>query len=152
MLKNKNNVENTSTSRSLLDILVCPDTKSLLIYDKKAQELISVQGKKAYPIAQNVPLICENYSRQIICYGGRKIRITYANYGRKYSSKCGFSFNRNCISPTSLKKVSIFVELDKREKKIKLQDKRNCLESEQRVNPPVLKMNFFVCSVIEYLR
>ena len=63
MLKNKNNVENTSTSRSLLDILVCPDTKSLLIYDKKAQELISVQGKKAYPIAQNVPLICENYSR-----------------------------------------------------------------------------------------
>nr|XP_058963473.1 blastula protease 10-like [Pocillopora verrucosa] len=50
--------------------------------------------------------ICENYSRQIICYGGRKIRITYANYGRKYSSKCGFSFNRNCISPTSLKKVS----------------------------------------------
>mgnify|MGYP001390019369 CR=1 FL=1 len=63
MLKNKNNVENTSTSRSLLDILVCPDTKSLLIYDKKAQELISVQGKKAYPISQSVPLISENHSR-----------------------------------------------------------------------------------------
>ena len=63
MSKNQNNIENTSTSRSLLDILVCPDTKSLLIYDKKTQELISVQGKKAYPIAQSVPLISENHSR-----------------------------------------------------------------------------------------
>ena len=63
MSKNKNNLENTSTARCLLDILVCPDTKSLLIYDKKEQELISVQGKKAYPIEQSVPLISENHSR-----------------------------------------------------------------------------------------
>ena len=65
MSKNKKNTENTSTSRSLLDILVCPDTKSLLIYDKKAKELISVQGKKAYPIVQSVPLISENHSRPL---------------------------------------------------------------------------------------
>ena len=63
MSKNTNNIENKSTARSLLNILVCPDTKSLLIYDKKAQELISVQGKKAYPIEQSVPLISENHSR-----------------------------------------------------------------------------------------
>ena len=63
MSPNKNNKENYSTARCLLDILVCPDTKSLLIYDRKKQELISVQGKKAYPIEQSVPLISENHSR-----------------------------------------------------------------------------------------
>jgi hypothetical protein len=34
------------TAAMLINMLVCPDTKSLLIYDKKAQELISIQGKK----------------------------------------------------------------------------------------------------------
>ena len=53
------------TSAVLINILVCPDTKSLLIYDKKAQELISIQGKKAYPIEQHCPLLSEQYCRDL---------------------------------------------------------------------------------------
>lgn len=51
--------------------------------------------------------ICENQSRRITCYGGRKIKITYVNYGRRYSFKCGFGFNTNCVSSSSFEKVSI---------------------------------------------
>ncbi len=63
MPKNKNKVKNIDTARWLLNMLVCPDTKSLLIYDRKAQELISIQGKKAYPIEQSVPLLSNDHSR-----------------------------------------------------------------------------------------
>ena len=63
MPKNKNKVKNTETARCLLNMLVCPDTKSLLIYDHKAKELISIQGKKAYPIKQSVPLLSNDHSR-----------------------------------------------------------------------------------------
>ena len=53
------------TAAVLINMLVCPDTKSLLIYDEKAQELISIQGKKAYPIEQYCPLLRENQCREI---------------------------------------------------------------------------------------
>ena len=65
MKQNKKNKEKTRTASSLLNILVCPDTKSLLIYDKKAAELISIQAKKAYPIEQGVPLICNTHFREL---------------------------------------------------------------------------------------
>ena len=63
MTQSKNKTFNINTAQCLLNLLVCPDTKSLLIYDQKAQELISIQGKKAYPIVQNVPHVCKNHSR-----------------------------------------------------------------------------------------
>ena len=63
MTRKKNKSKNIKTARCMLNILVCPDTKSLLFYDEKAQELISIQGKKAYPIEQNVPLISNNHCR-----------------------------------------------------------------------------------------
>ena len=65
MKQNKKNKEKTRIASSLLNILVCPDTKSLLIYDKKIGELISIQGKKAYPIEQNVPLISKTHCREL---------------------------------------------------------------------------------------
>ena len=65
MKQNKKNKDKTRTARSLLNILVCPDTKSLLIYDKKAAELISIQAKKAYPIEQGVPLISNTHFREL---------------------------------------------------------------------------------------
>ncbi len=65
MKQNKKNKEKTRTASSLLNILVCPDTKSLLIYDKKAAELISIQAKKAYPIEQGVPLIGNTHFREL---------------------------------------------------------------------------------------
>ena len=65
MKQNKKNKEKTRIAGSLLYILVCPDTKSLLIYDKKAAEFISIQGKKAYPIEQSVPLISSTHCREL---------------------------------------------------------------------------------------
>ena len=65
MKENKKNKKKTKIASSLLNILVCPDTKSLLIYDKKAAEFISIQGKKAYPIEQSMPLISKTHCREL---------------------------------------------------------------------------------------
>lgn len=44
-------------SRALRQRLVCPITKGPLIYDGKANQLISVQIKKAFPIRSGVPIL-----------------------------------------------------------------------------------------------
>lgn len=49
----------------LLELLVCPLTKSLLIYDAAAQELISRQANLAYPIRNGVPLMIEDAARPL---------------------------------------------------------------------------------------
>ena len=41
----------------LLAILVCPVTRSPLVYDEAAQELISNAAGVAYPIRQGVPVM-----------------------------------------------------------------------------------------------
>ena len=41
----------------LLEILVCPLTKTTLAYDQAAQELISRAAGLAYPIRDGVPLM-----------------------------------------------------------------------------------------------
>lgn len=49
----------------LLEILVCPVTKSTLEYDEKAQELISREAKLAYPIRDGIPIMLADEARQI---------------------------------------------------------------------------------------
>lgn len=49
----------------LLEILVCPVTKSPLRYDAKAQELISDQAKKAYPIKDGIPIMLVEEARDL---------------------------------------------------------------------------------------
>jgi uncharacterized protein YbaR (Trm112 family) len=49
----------------LLDILVCPVTKGTLIYDKAAQELISVQAGLAYPVKDDIPVMLEEEARKL---------------------------------------------------------------------------------------
>ncbi len=41
----------------LLAILVCPVTRTALVYDEAAQELISDAAGVAYPIRQGVPVM-----------------------------------------------------------------------------------------------
>ena len=41
----------------LLAILVCPVTRTALVYDEAAQELISDAAEVAYPIRQGVPVM-----------------------------------------------------------------------------------------------
>ena len=49
----------------LLEILVCPLTKTTLRYDKKEQELISDQAKLAYPIRDGIPIMLVDEAREL---------------------------------------------------------------------------------------
>ena len=49
----------------LLEILVCPLTKTPLEYDPAAQELISRAAKLAYPIRDGIPIMLPEEARQL---------------------------------------------------------------------------------------
>ena len=49
----------------LLEILVCPVTKSPLIYDRQRQELISKPARLAYPIRDGIPVMLEEEARRL---------------------------------------------------------------------------------------
>lgn len=49
----------------LLELLVCPLTKTALVYDEKAQELISRAAGLAYPIRNGVPLMTAEAARRL---------------------------------------------------------------------------------------
>jgi len=49
----------------LLEILVCPLTKSTLEYDRENQELVSRAAKLAYPIRNGIPIMLPDEARQI---------------------------------------------------------------------------------------
>jgi uncharacterized protein len=49
----------------LLEILVCPVTKGPLIYDKKANELISKSARLAYPVRDGIPVMLEDEARKL---------------------------------------------------------------------------------------
>ena len=51
--------------RKLLEILVCPLTKTTLEYDAKAQELISPAAKLAFPIRDGIPILLEEEARRL---------------------------------------------------------------------------------------
>lgn len=60
----------------LLELLVCPRTKTSLVYDEPAQELISRAARLAYPIRDGVPVMLEEEARpltddEIRTYGKR---------------------------------------------------------------------------------
>lgn len=49
----------------LLEILVCPVTKTRLEYDAEKQELISRAAKLAYPIRDSIPIMLPEEARRI---------------------------------------------------------------------------------------
>jgi uncharacterized protein YbaR (Trm112 family) len=49
----------------LLEILVCPLTKTALRYDAQAQELISESAKLAYPIRDGIPIMLAEEARKL---------------------------------------------------------------------------------------
>ena len=50
--------------------------------------------------------ICQDEKDKIECYGGRKIKITLAYYGRTKVFKCGLGFPTNCKAKGSEDKVT----------------------------------------------
>jgi uncharacterized protein len=55
----------TRVNPKLLEILVCPVTKTMLEYDQAAQELISRAAKLAYPIRDGIPIMLPEEARAI---------------------------------------------------------------------------------------
>ena len=49
----------------LLEILVCPQTKGPLRYDRENQELISEQAGLAYPIRDGIPIMLIDEAREL---------------------------------------------------------------------------------------
>jgi uncharacterized protein YbaR (Trm112 family) len=53
------------TDPKLLEILVCPLTKTRLEYDRERQELISRAARLAYPIRDGVPIMLPDEAREL---------------------------------------------------------------------------------------
>ena len=53
------------TDPKLLEILVCPVTKTTLHYDRERQELVSRAAGLAYPIRGGVPIMLEGEAREL---------------------------------------------------------------------------------------
>lgn len=54
-----------SLDKRLLEILVCPLTKTALRYDAEKQELISDKARLAYPIRDGIPIMLVEEARRL---------------------------------------------------------------------------------------
>ena len=52
-------------NKNLLNLLVCPVTKSKLYYNKVSNELISLPARLAFKIKDDIPVMLESEARQI---------------------------------------------------------------------------------------
>ena len=57
--------ETPQLDRRLLELLVCPVTKTTLEYNPENQELISRAAKLAYPIRNGIPIMLEEEARKL---------------------------------------------------------------------------------------
>lgn len=62
---NKERPKKPVVDPKLLDILVCPLSKSRLSYDRERQELISEQAGLAYPIRDGIPIMLVDEARTL---------------------------------------------------------------------------------------
>ncbi len=58
--------DRTRIDPRLLEILVCPVTKSTLEYDAANQELISRAANLAYPIRDGIPIMLPEEARPLV--------------------------------------------------------------------------------------
>ena len=58
------NIE-TDVDPKLLEILVCPLTKTALAYDAEAAELVSKAAGLAYPIRDGIPIMLPEEAREL---------------------------------------------------------------------------------------
>ncbi len=49
----------------LLEILVCPQSRGPLRYDREKRELISTQARLAYPVREGVPILLVDEAREL---------------------------------------------------------------------------------------
>lgn len=49
----------------LLEVLVCPQTRTALRYDRARQELVSDAARLAYPVRDGVPIMLIDEAREL---------------------------------------------------------------------------------------
>ena len=49
----------------LLELLTCPLTKGLLVYDRENNELVSERAQLAYPIRDGIPIMLVSEARKL---------------------------------------------------------------------------------------
>lgn len=54
-----------TVDRKMLEALVCPVTRSTLVYDREAQELISKAAGLAFPIRNGIPVMLVDEARAL---------------------------------------------------------------------------------------
>jgi len=64
VIKMSKNINQDKVDPKLLEILICPVTKSDLQYDSKNNELISKQASLAYPIRDGIPIMLEEEAKK----------------------------------------------------------------------------------------
>ncbi len=57
--------ENDKIDPRMLEQLICPVTRTPLVYDAEKQELISKKAKLAYPIRGGIPIMIESEARAL---------------------------------------------------------------------------------------
>jgi uncharacterized protein YbaR (Trm112 family) len=63
--KNGEEAEDLGVDPRLLEVLVCPVTRTTLTYDREANELVSRAAGLAYPIRNGVPVMLRDEARDI---------------------------------------------------------------------------------------
>lgn len=56
---------NMSINAKLIEVLVCPVSRSTLSYDAKNQELISEKAGLAFPIRDGIPILLVDEAREL---------------------------------------------------------------------------------------
>ena len=51
--------------KRLLEILVCPQTRGPLVYDRERGELLSKKARLAYPVRDGVPIMLTDEARSL---------------------------------------------------------------------------------------
>lgn len=49
----------------LLDVIVCPQTRTPLRYDREKQELVSAAARLAYPVRDGVAILIADEAREL---------------------------------------------------------------------------------------
>lgn len=55
----------TDVDPKLLEVLVCPQTRDPLRYDREKQELVSPRARLAYPVRDGVPILIADEAREM---------------------------------------------------------------------------------------
>ena len=55
----------TDIDPKLLEVIVCPQTRGPLTYDREKQELVSAQARLAFPVRDGVPILIAEEAREL---------------------------------------------------------------------------------------